>query len=57
MGDLYAAQTGCVGFHSSLGDGACADLPGLKSCPEALENPTTVNETQSPPLSLAYYIV
>jgi hypothetical protein len=24
---LYAAQTGCVDFHSSPDDGACARLP------------------------------
>jgi hypothetical protein len=26
-GTLYAAQTVCVGFHSSPGDGAYASLP------------------------------
>jgi hypothetical protein len=28
MGDLYAAQTVCVGFHSSPGEGACTVMKG-----------------------------
>ena len=28
VADLYAAQTVCVGFHSSPGEGACAVMKG-----------------------------